>query len=208
MSYEKELLDKLKHSTKWPAFKNPGHLSILNDMADRAFSQNSFEGYIAAVAIYHQLSADMVELLLDDIHFLTQCSLYPLELRFKKKKTRMFGTLLDELKHNIDFKRKKDFLSQCDQLNEIRITMVHKLTQKVFLGSVSHKAKNAKKVFDQIFILFDETHDFFRACLHDIQKDFLSAGIITEATYVEPTKGSRSGKPQQENPADAAKPRR
>ena len=145
MSYEKALLDKLKNSTKWPAFKNLGHLSILNDLADKAFSQTSLEGYIAAVAIYHQLSADMVELLLDDIHFLIQCSLYPMELRFKKKKNRMFGTLLDELKHSIDFKQKKDFLAQCDQLNKIRITMVHKLTQKIFLGSVSHKAKNAKK---------------------------------------------------------------
>jgi len=94
MTYEEELLDKLKDAGKWPAFKNLGHLSILNDMADRAFSKSSFEGYIAAVAIYHQLSADMVGLLLDDIHFLTQCSLYPLELRFKKKKTPMFGTLV------------------------------------------------------------------------------------------------------------------
>jgi hypothetical protein len=208
MTYEEELLDKLKDAGKWPAFKNLGHLSILNDIADGAFSKSSFEGYIAAVAIYHQLSADMVELLLNDIHFVTQCSLYPLELRFEKKKTPMFGALLDELEHNIDFKQKKDFLFQCRRLNEIRITMVHKLTQQVFLGSVNHQAKAAKDVLDQIFILFDEAHDFFRACLHDIQKDFLSADIITEATYVEPTKGSRSRKPQQDNPSDTAKPRR
>ena len=207
MTYEEELLDKLKDAGKWPAFKNLGHLSILNDMADRAFSKNSLEGHIAAVAIYHQLSADMVGLLLDDIHFLTQCSLYPLELRFKKKKTPMFGTLLDELEHNVDFKQKKDFLFQCRRLNEIRITMVHKLTQQVFLGSVNHQAKAAKDVFDQIFILFDEAHDFFRVCLHDIQKDFLSADIITETTYIEPTKGSRSRKPKQDNQANAAKPR-
>jgi len=195
MNYKKDLLDRLKHSTKWPAFKNLGHLSILNDRADRAFSKGSFEGYIAAVAIYHQLSADMVELVLNDIQFLTQCSLYPLELHFKKKKNRMFGTLLNELKYSIDFKRKKDFLCQCDQLNKIRITMVHKLTKKVFLGSVSHMAKDAKDIFDQIFILFDETHDFFRTCLHNIQNDFLASGIITEATYVESAKGSRSRKP-------------
>jgi len=91
MTYEEELLDKLKDAGKWPAFKNLGHLSILNDIADGAFSKSSFEGYIAAVAIYHQLSADMVELLLNDIHFLTQCSLHPLELRFKKRRPPCLG---------------------------------------------------------------------------------------------------------------------
>lgn len=205
MTYKKELLDKLKDANRWPAFKNIGHLSILNDMADKAFSKRSFEGYVAAVAIYHQISSDMVELLLEDIHFLTRCSMYPFELRFKKRKNPMFGTLLDELEHSIDFEQKKDFLSQCRRLNQTRITMVHKLTQQVGLGSVNHKAKAAKDVFDRIFSLFDDAHDFFRSCLHDIQKDFFDTDIITEATYIEPNKGKRSRRPQQSNPTDAEK---
>ncbi|MDP2682393.1 MAG: hypothetical protein Q8P28_06255 [Deltaproteobacteria bacterium] len=203
MTYKKELQDKLKNANSWPAFRDPMHLSILNDMADKAFSKNTIEGYIAAVAIYHQISSDMIELLLEDIHFLTQCSLYPLELHFKKRKNPMFGALLDELEHSIDFKQKKDLLSQCHRLNQIRITMVHKLTQQVGgLGLVNRQAKVAKTVFDQIFSLFDDAHDFFRACLHDIQNDFLDADIITEATYSEPSKGKRSRRPQQAGRGD------
>lgn len=202
MTYKRELLDKLKDANRWPKFKYPMHLSILNDMADNAFSKCSFEGYIAAVAIYHQISFDMIELLLEDIGLLTQCSLYPFELQVKKKKNPMFGALLDELEHNIDFEQKKDLLSQCQKLNKIRITMVHKLTQQVGLAAMNHQAKAAKDVFDRIFSLFDDAHDFFRSCIHDIQDDFLDTDIITEATYVEPNKGKRSRKSYQEKLAD------
>jgi hypothetical protein len=193
MTYKEELLEKLRNANRWPAFREPLHLSILNNMADKAFSKNSFEGYIAAVAIYHQISSDMIEILLENIRFITQCSLYPFELISKKRKNPMFGVLLDELEHGIDFNQKKDLLSHCRRLNQIRITMVHKLTQLVGgLGTANHQAKAAKVIFDQIFSLFDEAHDFFRQCLHDIQNDFLDNDIIPDATYIEPNRGKRS----------------
>ena len=105
----------------------------------------------------------------------------------------MFGTLLDELEHSIDFKQKKALLSHCGKLNQVRITMVHKLTQQVGgLGLANQQAKTAKDIFDRIFSLFDETHDYFRACLHDLQVDFLDKDIIPDAIYTEPNKGKRS----------------
>jgi hypothetical protein len=196
MTYKEELLDRLKFSGTWPAFENVSHLSILNDMADDVFAKGTFEGYLAAVTIYHQICADMIELLLDDLRFLTQCSMYPFELTFKKRKNPMFGHLLDELDSAIEFHEKTELLKLCRKLNGIRITIVHKLTQQIGLGSVNRQAKSAKNVFDQIFSLFDHAHDHFRACLHDIQKDFLSSELISEASFSVPSKGSRSQGPQ------------
>jgi hypothetical protein len=197
MTYSEELLARLKYSINWPAFQSVDHLAILNDMADNTFAKGSFEGYLAAVTIYHQLCTDMIKLLLDDIRFLTQCSLYPFEIKFKKRKNAMFGSLLEELENNIEFDQKKELLKQCHKLNQIRITTVHKLTQQIGLGAVKRQAKAAKDVFDRIFGLFDEAHDHFRACLHDVQKDFLTTEIIDEAVYSEPSKGNRSKRPQQ-----------
>jgi hypothetical protein len=190
MTYKEELLEKIRNASCWPKFRDPLHLSILSNMADKAFSKNSFEGYIAAVTIYHQITADMVEILIEDIRFLTQ---YPFEIVFKKRKNQMFGALLDELEHGIDFKQKKAFLSQCSKLNQVRITMVHKLTQQVGgLGLANRQARTAKDIFDRIFTLFDETHDYFRSCLHDLQNDFLDKDRIRDAIYTEPNKGKRS----------------
>ena len=164
MTNKEDLLEKIRNANCWPKIRDPLHLSILNNMADKAFSKNSFEGYIAAVAIYHQITSDMIEILIEDIRFLTQCSLYPFEIVFKRRKNPMFGALLDELEHGIDFKQKKTLLSNCNKLNQVRITMVHKLTQQVGgLGLAHQQAKTAKDIFDRIFSLFDETHDYFRA---------------------------------------------
>ena len=141
----------------------------------------------------------MVTVLLDDMQFLTQCSLYPLEIVFKKRKDQMFGRLLQELQTNIAFSQKEEILDLCQKLNKVRIIIVHKLARQVGFGEVRKQAETAKDIFDRIFNLFEAAHDHFRACLCDYQDKFLSDGLIAEVSYGTRPKGSRSKESQPED---------
>ncbi|HYX71295.1 MAG TPA: hypothetical protein VE732_00870, partial [Nitrososphaera sp.] len=129
MSYEDELIATIRDSTKWPSFERPLFLDELADVADDAFAKGSIEGYLASLLIYHQLSEEMVRLLLKDAQFFVQLSVFPAEIYFQEKKRLMFGQLIDELKTTISFDGKDEFISKCMELNTHRIDIVHRLTK-------------------------------------------------------------------------------
>ncbi|HVG29079.1 MAG TPA: hypothetical protein VM864_05105 [Pyrinomonadaceae bacterium] len=86
MSYENELIATVRDSSKWPSFEKPLFLDELADVADNAVDKGSIEGYLASLLIYHQLTEEMVRLLLKDAQFFVQLSVLPAEINFPEKR--------------------------------------------------------------------------------------------------------------------------
>ena len=171
MSYQTELIDRIKDSNAWPSFERPKYLNELNNLANNAIEKNTIEGYLAALLIYHQLCEEMVKVLLDDTHFFIQLSVFPNEILFPRKGKTMFGQILDELKSTVSFDGKDEFIEKCHQINRLRIEIVHKLMQQVTLKSTKARLEKAQTLFEKIFELFDTAHDSWRVTFGDFQKD-------------------------------------
>lgn len=171
MSYSDDLIAAIRDSSKWPSFERPLFLDELADMADGAFAKSSNEGYLASLLIYHQLSEEMVRLLLKDAQFFVQLSVFPAEISFPEKKRLMFGQLIDELRATISFEGKEDFISKCIELNNHRIEVVHRLTKRTSLSDLGVQIAQVKKLHHEIYDLFDGIHDWFRVCFKDFEKD-------------------------------------
>jgi hypothetical protein len=171
VSYKEDLIQTIRDSDKWPSLDRPDFLVDLNTIADEAFEKNTVEGYLAALLVYHQLCEELVRLVLRDAQFFIQLSVFPSEMFFPEKKKVMFGQLIEELKSTISFENKEDFINKCLELNKSRIEIVHNLTRITTLDKIGEGVSRVKYLFDEIYGLFEETHDFFRVCFKDFRKD-------------------------------------
>ena len=180
MAYQDNLIRLIKDSNNWPSFERPDFLIELNVLADDALSKNTIEGYLAALLIYHQICEEMVRLLLDDAHFFIQLSIFPSEITFPKKNKAMFGQILDELKSTVSFDGKDNFVKKCDEINALRIEIVHKLTRQSTLESIKSQLEKIRILFDEIYQLFDVAHDTWRVTFKDFRKDIDWDEYLTE----------------------------
>src|SRR5690242_10587933 len=98
MTYQKELLLRIRDNEKWPSFGRPTFLNELGEIADDAYAKNSIEGYLASLLIYHQLCEEMVKLLLRDCQFFIQLSVFPSEIHFPEKRRLTFGQIIEGLR--------------------------------------------------------------------------------------------------------------
>ena len=169
--YERELRARLKDSDHWPAFSSGAFLGRLDSIASRAMSKATTEGCLATILIYHQLVEEMLRLLIRDAQFLIQLAVFPVRIAFREKRKQMFGQLQQELKDLVDFDGKSRFLAKIDQINAIRVGIVHKLTQRGSLGGLTREARRAKRLYDEAFAIFDQAHDNFRVAFHGYKRD-------------------------------------
>ena len=146
---------------KWPSIELPENLDILNEMADNSFSTGAFSGMLSAVLMYHQIVKAMCMHLMEDCHFLIQLSVHPATIQFTISKNRMLGTYVSDLKESVSFHKKDEFLEKVTAFNIIRNGAIHKM-RKSNLDDVSNSLRDAKQLFDEIFILYDEILDDFR----------------------------------------------
>ena len=83
----------------------------------------------------------------------------------------MFGQLIAEYETCLQSEESNDLINKCNQLNQIRINMVHKITLKTSLSAISQQTQRTKTLFDDIWMLFDRIYDGFRAALSDCRDD-------------------------------------
>jgi len=117
------------------------------------------------------LSEECVRLLLKDAQFFIQLSVFPAEMYFSEKKKLMFGQLIEELKSTISFENKNEFIEKCMSLNKDRIDIVHRLTKRNSLADLEAQLLKVKNLYDELYILFEDIHDWFRVCFKDFKKD-------------------------------------
>ena len=171
MTYQENVISRIKNSDNWPGFERPNFLQELNDVADSAFNKVTIEGYLAALLIYHQLTEELIRILIDCSTFYIQLCVFPQEYIKRELRGKMFGQLIDVLKHTVNDDRQKKLVQQAKQLNSLRIIMVHKLTLKSSLTKIEMQCKKAKKLFDSIFKLFEEIYDNYRVTFSYYKKN-------------------------------------
>jgi hypothetical protein len=170
-NYERELRARLKDSRQWPAFSSEAFLDRLASIASRAMLKGTPDGCLASILIYHQLVEEMLRLLIRDAQFLIQLAVFPSRIEFREKRKQMFGQLHQDLKALVDFEGKSRFLAKTEQINSIRIGIVHKLTQRGSVAGLTREARRAKRLYDDAFVVFDQAHDNFRVAFHGYKKD-------------------------------------
>jgi hypothetical protein len=162
LNYYEKMEAMVVMDEEWPWFKNPNLFSELQEIANTSFQKKNIEGYLSSVLIYQQLVEEMLWVLLKDCQFLIKISLWGRsEIHFKEQKGVMFGRLIDEIKNTIEFKSKSDIVGKCNQLNRIRIEVVHGLVKNGIHMNISEKAASVKNYFEEILNLFTEAHNEF-----------------------------------------------
>lgn len=169
--YQKVLIDRVKDSDNWPSFDKPNFLTELDDLANNALKNDSLEGYLAALLIYHQLCEEMIRLLVDDAQFFIQLSVFPNEIIFHQKKKATFGQDLDLLRHTVSFQEKDEFINNCEELNKLRIEIVHNLVRQNTLKDIKSRLGKVKTLYGDIFDLFVAVHDKWRVTFHNFKKN-------------------------------------
>lgn len=165
-----EVVERIMDSDKWPKLELSENLELLNEMADESFASRTFSGMLASVLMYHQLIEAMCLHLLEDCHFLIQLSVYPATIQFSIPKNKMLGVYISGLKDSISFHGKEAFLEKVTSFNVIRNEAIHKM-RKNNLEQISGNLRDAKRIFDEIFDLYDEIQDDFRVTFHGFKKD-------------------------------------
>lgn len=172
MTYKEELKIKLNDREKWPNFKNPEFLQSLNDLADSSYGKKTVEGYLASLLIYHQLTEEMTRILIKCSDFMIQIRVYPQEFQEKDLSGKMFGQLIQILKQSINDDETKKFIQRAQELNKLRIRMVHKLIGKLTLEEIKRQCRKSKYQFDKIYTLFSDIHDTYSATYGDFRDNY------------------------------------
>ena len=171
MSYLKNIIQKLSDNEQWPHFEKGDFLDDLNELADKSFANNSTEGYLSALLIYHQICEEMIKLLIESSTFLIQLSIFPQQYKNRHLKDKMFGQLINELNYSIIDNETILFISKCQELNKIRINMVHKITLTNSINEISIQSQKAQNIFNEIFSLFETINDNYRASFSYYKKN-------------------------------------
>ena len=165
-----DVISRIMNTDNWPELEMPENLELLNEMADKSFSAQTFPEMLSAVLMYHQLIEAMCLHLLEDCHFLIQLSVHPSTIQFPKPKNEMLGVYVKELKETVSFHKKEEYLEKVTLFNQIRNHAIHKM-RKSNLEQISESLRSAKIIFDEIYDLYDEIQDEFRVTFHGFQKD-------------------------------------
>jgi hypothetical protein len=171
MTYIEQLIQRIKAPDKWPEFDRPDFLDDLNEIANKAIESDTVHGYLAALLIYHQLTEEMIRLLLKCSEFFVQLSIAPAEIHFPIPEKAMFGRLLDSAKSSIDFENRDSLIALAQVINKDRIDLVHGLTKQESLDEVKEKVLRTKAKFDEFFSMFNDSRDWFMLCFKDLRKD-------------------------------------
>ncbi|AXE17388.1 hypothetical protein DR864_06410 [Runella rosea] len=180
MSYNEDLLNKLRDSDNWPHIPHYEFLDELNEVADNAFKLKTIEGTLASLLIYHQIVEDMIKTLINCSTFYLQLSIFPNELSSRDLNGKMFGQLINELKQSILNNNIKEFIKQAQELNAVRIEMVHKLTLKTSTKEISKQTSKVKRIFDNIFKIYEDIYENYRVTFSYYKKYIEDLEELTE----------------------------
>lgn len=148
--------DILFDTSKWPTYENIESLRVLDEMADDAHHSFTDVGYISSILIRHQLLEEVIMHLVRFSHLVLHCSLYPEVINIDLPRKPMTGNLIQKLKDSIEFDKKKEFIEICEELNKLRIDIVHYLKKDSTLNNLRVKADQYEKLLDQSFTIHSE----------------------------------------------------
>jgi hypothetical protein len=171
MKTRRQFLDVLKDYDTWKDVPNPGFCARLAGVADQAYAKRTVEGYLAALVIYHQLCDEMLRILIEKSHFLLQCAVFPQMMEdIDLDKGMMFGTLVREYERTVRVDESVEFIAKCKELNLVRNRSVHRITREPSIRSAAGQARRCKRLFEDIYDLYETIHDILRDGIGDYKK--------------------------------------
>jgi hypothetical protein len=173
MSYEENILNRLKDSSGWPGIERSDFLGRLDEIADDAFTIPDERSCISSVLIYQQLTEELLKTLLRACNFLIQAKLLPFEISLSEPQGKMFGQVIQEFKKSIDIPNKGEIVERANTINKHRIEVAHGLTKKESLDDLLQMALTVRDEFELFFKLYSESYDWIRLCLKDLKKDIV-----------------------------------
>lgn len=171
MKNDQEIISRISDPNNWPSFERPSFLDELADLADAAFAKETTEGYLASLLIYHQLCEEMILLLIEDAIFFINLSIHPQKMSLMPQQRLTFGQLMKRLKELMSFDNKEEFIGKCKELNDLRNSIAHRLTEHRSLSELKNNTSEVKNLYYEIFDMFDVIHDNFKVCFKDFRKD-------------------------------------
>lgn len=170
--HAESLVARLKDPSRWPGFGTVEHLDQFHKLADEAKGRGTIDGYLAAMLIIHQLTEEMIKVLIDDADFYTQLRLYPLPLKPRRAKEKgTFGQYWYDLKSTVWFQNKKFIVEDAERINRIRNSIVHGLAKPDALSVVEQNVTEAWKLYSTLYFLALEAHMVFQSDFRDIYQD-------------------------------------
>ena len=167
----KQLVEKLNDPKNWPGFSSNEYFQSLQKIAMESKERQTVDGYLAAILIIHQLTEEMLKLLIDEAEFYVQLKLYPLPFKKKKKQRMMFGQILSEIESSVWFQNKKYIIEKSAKLNKIRIEIVHGLTKRMSLDNLKTEADEAWGLYCSIHFMGLEAHMIFQDSYMEFYRD-------------------------------------
>lgn len=171
MSYQSDIIKRLRDSELWPSFGKPDFSDKLDKIANRALNRRTVDGYLAAALLFQQLTEEMITVLLECQLFYIQLSVYPLEYKPSGKPKGTFGRRLEALEESIDFYHKGKIIKFAKKLNALRTALVHKLVQRDSVKGLAKEVRTMHRLYNRIFYYFDDAYDTFRLMFNDVRKD-------------------------------------
>jgi hypothetical protein len=169
--YDDNLLQQIEDDSVWPNLFRPEFLTELSVVADTIHKQNTIEGRLASVIIYHQITEEFIKVMIRYSVFVIQVAIWPTKYDFKFKDEMMFGQLLSIFKNTIYFNNKDSFIKECETLNKSRIDMVHNLTRKTSLSDVKTLTDNIQSNFYNIVKYYNESIEYYVEHLRDYKSN-------------------------------------
>jgi hypothetical protein len=169
--YAEALVARLRDPSRWPGIDAAEYLEQLQKLAGEAKERGTTDGYLAAMLIIHQITEETIKVLINDADFYTQLKLYPFPIEQKRTKKGTFGHYLADLEATIWFQNKKYIMEKAAQLNEIRNSVVHKLTRPGALELVERDVTRAWKLYADLSFLALEAHMVLQSEFKDIYRD-------------------------------------
>ncbi|MDP3049102.1 MAG: hypothetical protein Q8N12_06705 [Thermodesulfovibrionales bacterium] len=151
MKYEEELAKHLKNPDGYLWFSESWPHSYLNGIAEDAFNKNSPEGYLTSLIIYHQLTEEILRLLLLYSNLVMKAALYPVKIDLPAVNESSLGELLQIHRATVVFDKKSKIIEQADKLNRLRNELSHGIIKYPSGTAIIEKAENSKEIFENIF---------------------------------------------------------
>ena len=167
MNYNEELKKQILNTegylmAQWSNDSTP--FSDLASSAEEYIMTNTLEGKVTALFIYHQLSIEILKMLIIYSNFYEKLCVYPAYKEFKLiKDDASFSEIIQELKCKVEFKSKKKLTEQILELNKLRNKFGHKLIAEWWGHDQEQDLKGINKKFSNIY-------STFIICLNDIRE--------------------------------------
>ena len=154
MNYHQELL-KIVTTKDYPSFKDSDKLGELEQIADDFLEADNLSGYMSAIVIYHQLTENIIKLLITCSRLWIKLIIAPDKIEFSDIDDKMFGYILNEYKNSI---KNEKLIELCKKINKIRINLVHKIVV-MDLNEIKEESLLCREYYNEIFEIYEQEYD-------------------------------------------------